>query len=174
MSQDNHQYEFEKIISTMSSRFIGATSAHEPIRASLADIAKLKRASCAYVYLLKDNGNLLYMAYDWCDENVAAGRTKVQEIHISDLPWWIDQLRNRQVIAISDVSTMPDEAERERKLLADMGVRSVLALPLFSGGPVRVRKLRYILGNGWNEGDLSVLNILPNTGANHRFQMNRS
>ncbi|MGI5836226.1 MAG: ATP-binding protein [Chloroflexota bacterium] len=174
MSQDNHQYEFEKIISTMSSRFIGATNAHEPIRASLADIAKLKRASCAYVYLLKDNGNLLYMAYDWCDENVAAGITKVQEIHISDLPWWIDQLRNRQVIAISDVSTMPDEAERERKLLADIGVRSVLALPLFSrGGLCGFISFVNILGNGeWNEGDLSVLNIFAEILGNEidRFQ----
>jgi len=53
---------------------------------------------------------------------------------VNPFGWWMDRLRAFETIAISNRDDLPPEAENERRAMQDLGVRSVLAVPVVIRG----------------------------------------
>jgi putative nucleotidyltransferase with HDIG domain len=73
----------------------------------------------------------------------------------------MSKLENDEIIHISDISKMPDEAQNEKKMLQELSVKSLLVLPLISAS-----SLIGFLGfdnvtkaEEWKEEELSLLKI---------------
>jgi PAS domain S-box-containing protein len=78
----------------------------------------------------------------------------------ADYPWMVEQLTNRHSLYIPVVSEMPEEAERERRRLAENQIQSLVVLPLVMNNNVlgiytaktkRVRK--------WSESEISLFKL---------------
>jgi len=102
---------FEKIISKISTRFIGDANQFEwKIQESLKDIGIASGASRAYLFRCDEDKKTMSNTFEWCNEGVSAEINNLQNIPTDIFPWWMDQLRNNQIINIFDISQMPSEA----------------------------------------------------------------
>ncbi|TES91395.1 MAG: sensor domain-containing diguanylate cyclase [Candidatus Cloacimonadota bacterium] len=153
--------EFEKMISEISSRFIGIYDIDKAINSSLADIGNLSAASRAYLFLFREDGAIMDNTHEWCAKGVQAEIDNLQNLPTDMFPWWMKKLSNKEVIHIKDVSRMPIEAKMEKEILESQGIKSLLVLPLYVKG-----KSAGFIGfdnvsetEEWRNEDLSILRM---------------
>jgi len=157
-----HKLEFEKTISSISSRFISVSNIDEVINASLADIGRLSGANRSYLFLFKEDGlTTMDNTHEWCAEGVSPQIDNLQNLPSDMVLWWMKKLRNGEVIHIKDVSKLPSEAKAEKEILEGQDIKSLLVLPLSIAG-----KLAGFIGfdnvvrtGEWNNEDLALLRI---------------
>jgi len=152
---------FEKTVSTVSSRFIAVKNINLAINQTLRDIGRLSGASRAYIFFFSKDGKIMSNTHEWCRKNVSPQIKNLQNIPSNSLPWWVAQLRKGNTIHITDVSKMPKAAKATQKLLKSQSIKSLLVIPLHTGG-----KLIGFAGfddvaqaGEWNDDDLMLLRI---------------
>lgn len=98
----------------------------------LADVLTMFRGGRAYI-IESDNANRLYnCTYEVTAENVTEEQERVSGISMDEVPWWTQRIANGQPIVISSLDELPDEAFREREVLAMQDIKSLIAMPLTS------------------------------------------
>jgi len=95
----------------------------------LQSLGQYFRADRAYLFLF--HGALMTNTHEWCAPGVTPQIEQLKNLPLSLFPWWVRKLRNRQFINIYDVRELTAEAQSERDILAEQGIRSVLAAPVF-------------------------------------------
>lgn len=125
--------EFEKMVSTLSSRFVNESDIDEAINGSLADVGRFSDASRVRVLLYSDNKTTVSNTHEWCAEGVSSEKDNIQNLSSRVLMWCRSGLESSPCLEIEDVSHMPSEAKREKKLLKSQGVKSLVVLPLTIG-----------------------------------------
>ncbi len=153
------RFEFERIVSTISSRFINASDIDNTINTSLADIGRACGVSRTYLFLFHQDEAGMDNTHEWCAEGVSPQIDNLQNLPCEMLPWWMSKLRNEGVIHIRDVSKMPTEAKAEKEILKNQDIKSLLVLPIY----VR-RELAGFIGfdnvmetGEWHDDDLALL-----------------
>ncbi|MFO8019682.1 MAG: PAS domain S-box protein [Promethearchaeia archaeon] len=121
---------FEKVISKISSRFVGTINLDKAITATLEDLGESSAADRVYIFLFNDDGTMSN-EYEWCAEGVSAEKDNLQNLPKSMFPWWIETLKKRNFIHIENVSNMPPEASTEEEMLEEQGVKSILVYPIY-------------------------------------------
>jgi PAS domain S-box-containing protein len=120
----------EKTISHISSRFIGNFKLDDAINRSLAEIGNISGASRVYLFRLRENGKIMDNTHEWCSEGVIPQIKMLQNLPVNIFPWWMKKLRKNEVIKIGNVSLMPKEASKEKEILEEQDIKSLLVLPL--------------------------------------------
>lgn len=123
--------EFEKVVSKISSRFVGIYDLEEAIKKSLEEIGRFSGADRAYVFIFSENNHSMSNKYEWCADGVSSQIDILQDIPSSSLPWWMKKLNNKEVIHINDVSRLPKEAIAVQKLLEMQNIKSLIVFPIF-------------------------------------------
>jgi PAS domain S-box-containing protein len=151
--------EFEKIIANISSRFVEDSDVDKSIYAALRDMGTLNEASRAYLFLFSEDGTSVDNTHEWCADGVTSQIDNLQNLPTEMFPWWMHKLRNREVIHITDVSKMSEEAKAEKEFLENQDIKSLLVIPLISAD-----KLAGFIGfdnvketGEWSEEDLALL-----------------
>ncbi|MHA1659175.1 MAG: PAS domain S-box protein [Promethearchaeota archaeon] len=126
--------KFERVISTISSRFIGIINFDKAMNNSLSDMGKLSGASRSYLFLIEDEKKIMINTHEWCAEGVIPQIENLQAVPIESLPWWKEQLFKENIIHISDVSKLPIEAENTKKILESQNIKSLLVFALHVAG----------------------------------------
>jgi len=106
--------------------------------------------------------------HEWCAEGASSQMANLQNFPCDVFPSWMKTLRRGEVIHITDVSKMPEEAIIERGILEGQNIKSVLILPLNIGV-----ELAGFIGfddvaatGEWNGEDLALLRISSETLGN--------
>ncbi|MEE8358257.1 MAG: DUF835 domain-containing protein [Candidatus Hydrothermarchaeales archaeon] len=126
--------EFEKAVSTISSRFVGVSGIDDSINVSLEDIGRLSIASRAYMFLFHKDKTTMGNTHEWCAKGVSPQIHDLQNLPSTMFPLLTAKLQKGEVIHIRDVSKMPPEAKTEMEKLGTMDIKSLLILPLCVGG----------------------------------------
>jgi len=126
--------KLEKMVSGISSRFISSVDFDAVLEYSLEQMGRLGNADRSYTFLFQKNQDLMDNTHEWCAGGVESQKDKLQNLPLDMFPWWMKKLRNGEIIHISDVSDMPEEAESERKLLESQNIRSLLVFPMIIKG----------------------------------------
>jgi len=122
--------ELVKIISTISSSFVGKVNLDQAINKLLKAIGEHSNANRSYVFLFSNDGKTMDNTHEWCAEGIAPKINTFQN-QLSDIyPWWMSKLNNNKIIHIEDVSKLPDEATIEKRLLERQGIKSKVEVPL--------------------------------------------
>jgi len=160
--------KFEKTLSTISSRFISLKNIDKSINKSLKDMGKLSKASRAYIFIIDKNNKTMSNTHEWCAKGVSSQIKNLQNIPVDSLPWWMEKLRNREIIHIKSISDLPKKAKKEKKILQDQNIKSLLVLPLYIKN-----KLSGFLGfdnvketGSWKKEDIALLNIASDLFGN--------
>lgn len=83
----------------------------------------------SYILELTRDGRRVMNTFEWCDENSNSRIEYLQDLVIEHFPWGINQLNADGIIAISDVSMLPDHACAEKKILDLKHVKALLMVP---------------------------------------------
>ncbi len=126
-----HRFRLEKIVASISTQLIVEPNLNKVINNSLAKIAKLNHASRGYVFLTDEESRTISNTHEWCMDGITSQKELLQNLPLSDFPWWIKTLQKGEIIHIEDTSKMLKRAEAEKRLLLMQDIKSLLVLPLF-------------------------------------------
>ena len=98
----------------------------------LADVLTMFHGGRAYIIESDDANRLYNCTYEVTAENVTGEQELVSGISMDEVPWWTQRIANGQPIVISSLDELPDEAVREREVLAMQDIKSLIAVPLTS------------------------------------------
>lgn len=96
----------------------------------LSDIAKITNASRAYVFMFRECMTVMDNIYEYCSKGISEEKYNLQNLKCDYFPWWIDQLKKRQCIIIDDINNMSSDAEIEKEVLEEQGVKSLVVVPV--------------------------------------------
>jgi PAS domain S-box-containing protein len=134
-SRLHYQFQFEKLVATISSSFVNAKT--ENLDSLVVNALRLTcrfiDADRGYVFLINPDGKTARNTHEWEESGIASIMHKYQNICIEDLEG-MGGFIDRQVdhIHIPDINNFPPQLESVRHILTAGEVKSVLVLPLIS------------------------------------------
>jgi len=154
-----HRLNIERLVSTISSRFVGVYDIDRAISASLRDLGRFSKADRAYLFRYDENESVMNNTHEWCAEHVTSQMKNLQGLSFSLYPWWVNKLYQGGYIHIRDISSLPAEASAEREMLEAQHVKSLLVIGFSIAGKVAgFIGFDNVLGNvEWDEGDFALL-----------------
>ncbi|MFO8009776.1 MAG: PAS domain S-box protein, partial [Dehalococcoidia bacterium] len=126
----DQRLQLEKKVAAISSRLTRAEELGQAITDSLREIGELSGADRAYIFIIRNNGEVIDNTHEWCREGVSAQIDNLQGVPCEAFPWWLEKMRAGEIIHIKDVASMPPEAAAEREIVKSQGIRSFILLPL--------------------------------------------
>lgn len=155
-----NKMKLQNTIARISSRFVGNVDFDTAVNMSLAEMGLLSGARRAYVFLLKDEKHMSN-THDWRASDVKSRKHILQNLPIEKFPWWMGKLNAGEVIDIKDIAELRDAAPSEYALISKIGVKSLLAFPIFANGRVEgFMGFDNVSSDGkWSETDLLLLRV---------------
>ncbi|UCC19487.1 MAG: PAS domain S-box protein [Promethearchaeota archaeon] len=156
---------FEKVISSISSRFVGKVNLDEAIKSSFEDMGQLSKADRVSLFLFDENSKFFQNTHEWCAEGINPQQTILQKVDIGIISWWIAQVEKISFVNIRDVSTLPNGAQSVEKFMTIQNIQSFLAFPIYIGGSINgfvcFSKIREKVQ--WKGKDFVILRIFGQT-----------
>lgn len=157
----NRRLEFEKAVSSISSRFIGDFDLEDSIVNSLADMGRLRNASRAYLFLFKDDGATLENVHEWCSQDVCSQKEELKKLPITFFSLWTDRLRQGKAVHFQSPSRLPEGRETEKQLMKGSGINSLLIYPLLMKSELSgfIGFESDVKSTEWTDDDVRILNV---------------
>ncbi len=126
---------FERLVTALSSHSIimPSTQIDTMIQSTLQLIGELLEADRCYFVRFNNSLSRMSNTHEWCQEGIEAQIHNLQEIPTDSCPWWMEQIKNNQIIHLPQISGMTNASSLEKTLLASRQVKSLMLIPLFSG-----------------------------------------
>jgi len=151
---------FEKVISTISSRFVGNIKLDDVIDSSLQDLGLLSQANRVSLFLFNRDKEIIENTYEWCSDGIKSQLRNLQQINSEIISWWKEQVDKISFVNIKDVSSLPDSVNSVKKFMQLQDIQSFLAFPIYLkrniAGYVCFSKIRK---TQWKGKDFAVLRI---------------
>lgn len=160
---------FERLLSRLSTEFVNlpndqlAAGMHKALKA----IAEATGAHRSYVYLSSPDGQQSQLYSQWHIASLEPIPAAWQQVAKTQVPWWMEQLRQQSIMTINDVEHLPPEAANERQAMTMMGTRSLAVVPMYH----HQRLLGHIgfaltQTKTWSENEIALLQIVGDLFAN--------
>jgi putative nucleotidyltransferase with HDIG domain len=154
---------FEQEIAALFANFINLPShkLQQEIVRALEVLARHTGADACLLWELTEDGRAVFVRHYWNGEDIRMPAVQHMRYEIKEYGWWMHQLRSFHPILIADLQDLPDEAPAERRTFRDLGVRSVMAVPVaFRGwlkGCVALWAVR--APRDWEEDDVPLVRL---------------
>ena len=127
-----HHLEFEKLITSLSAKFINLPVGQidQGINQALKAIAEFSGVDRSYIFMLQHDLHKLNNIYEWCAEGVDPQIKKMQGLPVEEFSWFIPKIMNFETVYVPCVTDMPDEASAEKRLFLSQSVKSFICLPI--------------------------------------------
>ncbi|MCP4723897.1 MAG: response regulator [bacterium] len=171
-SEEALQYRLgiEELLTNISTYFITLTDKEldNGINYALNYIGEFTNVDRSYLFQYKEDGQKIENTHEWCAQGVDPQIDRLKDIPTESIIWWMNNLKNFEIIYAPDVGLLPAEAEVEKNILKEQGIKSVLAVPLLYGkellgfmGFDSVTDLKY-----WTNEDIDLLQAISDIIAN--------
>ncbi|MDQ3281511.1 MAG: EAL domain-containing protein [Acidobacteriota bacterium] len=128
-----HRVEFEKLVSSISSRFVNLLEAElcDAIQEALAEIGAFIGADSCHIFLMSDDRLSARMVYEWDAPGIPRRQQQYGDLPAAAFPWWIERVeKNLDNICLNTLDDLPPEAVNERRLMERQGIYSLLFVPM--------------------------------------------
>jgi PAS domain S-box-containing protein len=105
----------------------------EGIGSRLARVAELANAEHSWIYSFSTGRNG-FEVFEWWREEQESRKPRPAEEAIETFPYSTGLIQSGRVYQVTDVEALPAEAANEREDMRRRGVRSILGIPIMSGG----------------------------------------
>lgn len=130
-----YRVEFERLISTLSTRFIKPGETTRKIQETLEAIGKFADVDRAYVFQLRDDGETVDNTHEWCGEGVEAQIDNLKAVSIAaELPWFWKKMKANEVFHVPAVADLPAEGRLEKEHFETQDIRALVVVPMVSEG----------------------------------------
>ncbi len=156
---------FEKVISSISSRFVGRVNLDEAINSSFEDMGTLSKADRVSLFLFDEKNKFFKNTHEWCAEGINHQQKSLQKVDIGIISWWIAQVEKISFVNIRDVADLPNRAQTVKKFLQIQNIQSFLAFPIYVSGTINgfVCFSKVFEKNQWKGKDFVILRIFGQT-----------
>lgn len=151
--------EYEKLISGLFFLTIRKTEPEVFIFEALRMIGESLKVSRAYLFETDREKGTLSNTFEWTAPGITPQKENLQEIPESELTWWVDRLKNREVINYRDIEDIPDEKTKE--ILRPQEIKSLLVLPVYVKGDYNgfIGFDDCLKNREWSEADINLLQL---------------
>lgn len=124
--------EFQLIISEISRDLLEASSidTDSAIHSVLQRCGEYLNVDRAYLFLYAEYGASMSNTHEWCADGIQSQLHVLQNLPLSDLPWWWEQMSKGDLLDISDVAALPLDAQAEKVHFEAQQILSLIAMPL--------------------------------------------
>ncbi len=130
-----YRLEFERLISTLSTRFIEPGDIDRKINETLAAIGEFVGVDRAYVFQVRDDGMTVDNMYEWCAEGVDAQIDNLKGVSIAEeLPLFWKAMMGHEVFHVAAVAELPAEAKLEKEHFEMQDIQAVVVVPMLIQG----------------------------------------
>ncbi len=164
----HHRIEFNKLVSSISSRYVMTHDFDEATDFALRGIGKFTDADRVVVFLLKENEAVFDITHEWCQKGVPSRKADRRSTPVDKLPWWMKQIRRKNYVLIRDVVKLPEEAVNEKEILDRYKIKSLLAIPFVSMGEFAgfIAFHNVMRTSVWDNGDMALLKVFAELVGN--------
>ena len=127
---------FEKVISGISSRFVGRGDLNNVINSSFEDMGIASKADRVSLFLFDENKKLFRNTHEWCAEGIKSQQKTLQKVDMGIISWWIAQVEKTSYVNIRDVSNLSHSVQSAKKFMDNQNIQSFLAFPINIGGTI--------------------------------------
>ncbi len=131
---ENTEYRaaIEQIVSEISSSFVNVSSEEvdHQINVALKKIGAFNMVDRAYLFAIDRERATMSNTNEWVAHGVTTHIQDLQNIPVQSMPWLMERIFKLEVIAITDVSTMPEEASAEKAEFQREAIQSILIVPV--------------------------------------------
>jgi PAS domain S-box-containing protein len=173
LAEDALQYrvEFERLITTISTRFINLVPAEldGEINYALQAIGQFTNVDRSYVLIFSDDGTRMDNTHEWCAAGIEPQIQNLQGVAVEDeLPWLAGRLRQLEPFHIPSVAALPAEAAAEKEHFQVQGIKSLMSVPMIFGGtPVGFLGFDSVQAERvWSENSITLLRLVGEIFAN--------
>ncbi len=128
---------FEKLIADISRRFISLPPerSDEGINYALEAICRFTHTDNSYLFQYDaDTTDIVTRTHYYRGENLDPASRPVTSVRRGDFPWVGKKIQRFENVRVSRLKDLPAEAEAEKAFWKNLGVRSILIVPVVSGG----------------------------------------
>ena len=103
----------------------------------LSSLGRYAQADRSYIFERKAGFNdVLHMTHYWCADGIAPTGSEMQDLPLAAVPNWFAALNRDGAVVSYDCAGDRDKWPEEYALFANLGVQSIIIIPLLSGGMV--------------------------------------
>ena len=131
-----YRVEFEKIITAIATEFINIPSDEIDvgIDRALRTVGEFADIHRNYIFIISEDRQSMYNSHEWCAGGVASRKDDFQRVALADFPWFAEKIEKCEVIHIPAVKNLPADADAERRQLEQLGIHSIILVPMISRG----------------------------------------
>lgn len=125
-----HKLEVEKVISSISSRFISNTDIDDAIDSSLIEMGTLIGAKRAFLLLNNEDRTVEFYSQVPCSNTMKLDKFDYVNLSIDDFPYILREYEKNGYVYIKNVSELPQKETDTKIHLQKMQIESLLLFPI--------------------------------------------
>ncbi len=127
-----HQLALGEIVTDISTRFINIIpeEMENEIKRSLKITGEFAGVDRCFLVLLTPDASEVEDGYEWVSDRVGAPRPLIKRGAFPISEWLLNTIRRTDIISISSIYHLPDEANVEKEQWLQFGFKSLLGMPL--------------------------------------------
>jgi transcriptional regulator with GAF, ATPase, and Fis domain len=131
--QIDERLRFERLISDLSAGFVNLPpdEVDSEINRGLRSITEFFDADRCSMGLFSEDGTRLLRVFEYLS---AGAEPALESTSKEQMPWYMEQLIGGNAVVFNRVEDLPPEAEKERQICLRKSMKSVLSVPIVSGG----------------------------------------
>ncbi len=132
----NSLLQMETLIAQISRDLTSCDSLDETINGALRQIGTHSGAGRAYLFHLDAAEKRMSNTHEWCADGVEPQQAFLQDLPTDEFHWLLTRLLRGLTVSITDVQELPPEADNERVIIEQQGIKSLIMVPVHMGQKV--------------------------------------
>jgi transcriptional regulator with GAF, ATPase, and Fis domain len=126
---------FEKLLSTISTKLINlpVSDIDAEIQRGLQDVVKFLGVDRGTVFQFLSDTLRMSRTHSWTEEGILSSP---DHFETETLPWTAEKLQRRESVVFEKIEDLPPEAEVDKSVLMNFGIKSSVMVPMIAGGSI--------------------------------------
>ena len=126
---------FEKLLSTISTKLINlpVSDIDGEIQRGLQDVVKFLGVDRGTVFQFSPDMSRMNRTHSWTEDGILSSPDKYET---ETLPWTAERLQKRASVVFEKIEDLPPEAETDKAVLLNFGIKSAVMVPMIAGGSI--------------------------------------
>jgi PAS domain S-box-containing protein len=122
--------KIENTLTSLISLFIAPKDVDGAIEETLQRTGRFCNCERNYLLLIARDGNSFHMTHYWNSDSCENKKTMFENLNMSSTPWIAEKIYEKQILAIPEADSLPDEASREKDIMKSRGIGSLILVPI--------------------------------------------
>ncbi len=127
-----YKIEIERLIRNISSLLVSIENIdiNKRLNQVLEEIGRFLNIDRSYILHLSEDGKHASITNKWYSDGIDIDSKTMEKIPLDKIPWWMEVMNRFEIIRLDSLEDIPKEGSREKNMLQNQKVKSLLAVPL--------------------------------------------